>query len=130
MTIRKSKLRPLKRPSNIDAWSALAKRQAKAVQVTAVESAQSLMTVKGPTTAIDVFKSNAARVIGLTTKHLLEATELGVGQFNAGLTSLEKRHPLHGALAPVAKAAKSAATSIEHAVASVASHSEKKLPPR
>jgi hypothetical protein len=110
-------------------WSDLAKRQVKSIQDIAVESAQSLLAIKGPGTALDVFKSNASRVIALTTQNVQEATGLGVWQFQARVDSLEKKlsTPLNGAFAPIAKAAKLSALSLEQAVASIGEKKQSKV---
>jgi hypothetical protein len=133
MTIKKPKkiLSKTTKPntnSGISPWSDLAKRQVKSIQDIAVESAQSLLAVKGPGTAFDIIKSNASRVIALTTQNVQEATGLGVWQFQARVDSLEKKLPipLNGAFAPIAKAAKLTATSLEKAVASMGEKKQSK----
>jgi hypothetical protein len=92
----------------------------------AVESTHELLSVKGPASALCAIRANAARVIALTRRNLLEVTGLGVGQINKGVDSFAGQHPLRGAMAPVAKVVKLSTSSIECVISKIATSDGKK----
>ena len=89
--------------NNLMEWGDLAQPQAQAMQAVATESAAVLSGVKSSNAALQDVKTNAEKVIALTTQHLQKVADLSMGQFRVGMALMQKRHPAVDAFADVAQ---------------------------
>ena len=91
--------------NNLMEWGDLAQPQpqAQAMQAVATESAAVLSGVKSSNAALQDVKTNAEKVIALTTQHLQKVADLSMGQFRVGMALMQKRHPAIDAFADVAQ---------------------------
>ena len=89
--------------NNLMEWGDLDQPQAQAMQAVATESAAVLSGVKSSNAALQDVKTNAEKVIALTTQHLQKVADLSMGQFRVGMALMQKRHPAIDAFADVAQ---------------------------
>ncbi|MBV5322561.1 MAG: hypothetical protein JZU60_01850 [Ilumatobacteraceae bacterium] len=101
---------------NLKAWGEMAQSQAKATQAAMTESVETLKGIKAPQDAFEAMQASAGTGMALATKHLKEATALGVAQFQASIEALEKTHTVPESLASVTQTLKAAAAAMETAL--------------
>lgn len=102
----------------LKAWGELAQQQAQAAQAAVLDTAQSFKDVKEPQAAFQALRASAQSGITLATKHLQEATALGVAQFHANVDAFQKAHPAPEAFATLGKSLKDTASTLEVALES------------
>ena len=101
---------------NLKAWGEMAQSQAKATQAAMTDGVTSLNGIKAPQDAFAALQTSAGAGMALATKHLKEATALGVAQFQASIDALEKTHTVPESLASVTKTLTAAAAAMETAL--------------